>query len=99
MAPEDLLTRFTDKSVCDLLLALVESQLVTDTHRQTAIAQETSVIRLGHAINLGQDKALEGRCRNIGGERLKSGYPVSLEKDGVLVGSRLHGKLDTPLYF
>lgn len=64
---------------------------MTDTHGQSAIPQQTGVIGLGHAINLSEDKALEGGDRDVGGERLEGRRPVSLEENGVLVGSRLDG--------
>lgn len=89
LAPEGFLTRLTDKHIRNVFLALVETQLVTDTHGQSTIPQQTRVIGLSHAINLDKDKALERGHRDVSRERLEGRCPVSLEKDGVLVGSRL----------
>lgn len=91
LTPKNLLTCLTDKHIGNVFLALVETQLVADTHGQSAIPQQTGVIGLGHAINLSEDKALEGGDRDVGGERLEGRRPVSLEENGVLVGSRLDG--------
>ena len=58
LAPEHLLTRLTHQWVCDVLLGLVEAQLVANTNSKTPVAQQATVIRLGHAVDLGQNKAL-----------------------------------------
>lgn len=91
MAPEDLLTRLTNQGVADVLLALMQPQLVADANRNTSIAQQTSVIGLGHTMNLRQNETLQSRDGNVGGERLEGGGPILLEESGVLVGPRLEG--------
>lgn len=89
LAPEGFLTRLTDKHIRSVLLALVETQLMADTHGQSTIPQQTRVIGLGHAINLGKDKALQRGDGDVSRERFESERPVSFEENRVLVGSRL----------
>lgn len=89
LAPEHLLTRLTHERVAEVLLALVQSQLMANANSNTPIAQQTGIIGLGHAMDLSQDKALQSRDGNVGGERLEGGGPILLEESGVLVGSRL----------
>lgn len=91
LAPEDLLTRLTNQGVADVLLALMQPQLVADANRNTSVAQQTSVIGLGHTMDLCQNETLQSRNGNVGGEQLKGGGPILLEEDGVLVGPRLDG--------
>lgn len=91
LAPEDLLTRLANQGVGDVLLALVQSELVADTNSNTSVAQQTSVISLGHTMDLRQKEALQRRDGNVGGERLEGGGPILLEESGVLVGPRLEG--------
>lgn len=71
-------------------MTLVKAQLVADTDSKSAVAHKVPVVGLSHAVDLGENEALQRRDGNVAGKSLERMEPVIFEKCRILIGSRLH---------